>query len=879
VIALWLKGILARGSARLAGAIAGVALTVALIGALGAQVASSAATMTRQAIANVGVDWQVQLDRTADPSAVRAAIGHATATSALKRVWYADVAGFEASQNGTTQTTSAGKAVGLQAGYFDAFAAEVRWNVGAHGGALLFQQTAANLHAGVGDTIAVKRVGLPPVRVRVDGIVAMPDIDPFFQAIGLPPGAAPQAPPDNVLLLPERTWHALFDGQRVVRPDSVREQFHVRVAHDGLPSDPRAAYDVVSGKAHNVEARIAGSGIVGDNLAAKLLGAQADSLYARVLFVFLGLPGALLAVLLTFAVAASGATRRAREQALLRVRGASTAQLLNFAAVEAVVVALGGTIVGGAVVVLLDPAHAASYRGVVAGAAGAGFVLALAAVLVPAWIASRTTTVADARAAIGRPGAPFWERLYADVALLALAGVAFWQTASTGYQVVLAPEGVPQASVHYEAFLAPLLLWIGAALLVARLWRLALVRGRPLLRAALAGIAGRLADTVAATLARQQRIVTRGMLLAGLAFAFGVSTAVFNATYAAQSHVDAELTNGADVTITGSTAAPPSRELARFRAIPGVLAAEPMRHRYAFVGNDLQDLYGIDPRTIERATPMSDAFFGNGDARATLNTLANTPDGVLVSEETVQTYQLHTGDRLTLRLQNARTHQYVPVPFRFVGVSREFPTAPKDSFLVANASYVGRQTGTDAAEIVLLRTRPDAIASVAAASRRIAATLPGTTVTDIAQAQRQVGSSLTAVDLRALTALELFFAVVFVAASTGLMLVLGFSDRLRTFAVLSALGAKDAQLRAFLAGETAAIVVPGAFAGIALGFAIAQILVVVLTGVFDPPPTALTIPWLYLGGLLLAAAASSALAVAVVLRATRPAVTGALRGL
>jgi putative ABC transport system permease protein len=46
----------------------------------------------------------------------------------------------------------------------------------------------------------------------------------------------------------------------------------------------------------------------------------------------------------------------------------------------------------------------------------------------------------------------------------------FWRTAGTGYQIVLAPEGVPQTAVSYEAFLAPLGLWIGVALLTLRLW-------------------------------------------------------------------------------------------------------------------------------------------------------------------------------------------------------------------------------------------------------------------------------------------------------------------------------------------------------------------------------------------------------------------------
>src|SRR5262249_62166242 len=38
-------------------------------------------------------------------------------------------------------------------------------------------------------------------------------------------------------------------------------------------------------------------------------------------------------------------------------------------------------------------------------------------------------------------------------------------------------------------------------------------------------------------------------------------------------------------------------------------AVQPMMHRFAYVGNDLQDLFGINPRTIGTATPMSDAFF------------------------------------------------------------------------------------------------------------------------------------------------------------------------------------------------------------------------------------------------------------------------------
>ena len=45
----------------------------------------------------------------------------------------------------------------------------------------------------------------------------------------------------------------------------------------------------------------------------------------------------------------------------------------------------------------------------------------------------------------------------------------YWQASRNGYQLVLAPEGVPQVSVNWYALLAPVLGWIGAGLLIYRL--------------------------------------------------------------------------------------------------------------------------------------------------------------------------------------------------------------------------------------------------------------------------------------------------------------------------------------------------------------------------------------------------------------------------
>jgi putative ABC transport system permease protein len=365
---------------------------------------------------------------------------------------------------------------------------------------------------------------------------------------------------------------------------------------------------------------------------------------------------------------------------------------------------------------------------------------------------------------------------------------------------------------------------------------------------------------VAISLGRQRKLHTRGVVLVALACAFATSTAVFNTTYNAQSRVDAELTNGADVLVRGTSAAPAGSKLRELAALPSVVAAQPLQHRFAYVGTDLQDLYGIDPAHIGEATSMANAYFAGGDAAATLATLAAQPDAVLVSDETMHDFQLTPGDRLNLRIQSARDHHYHVVPFHFVGVVREFPTAPKDSFLVANAAYIAQQTGIDTAEIVLLRTNGDA-AAIAQSARAAVSMLPGVQVTDIGTTQHVMSSSLTAVDVRGLTALELLFAVLLVIGATGLVLGLSLVERRRTFAILAALGARANQLGAFIWSEGLLLLVGGIGIGIAVGFGVAQMLVALLTNVFDPPPETLTVPWAYLAILVSAAIISTGAAV------------------
>ncbi|GAB3845370.1 FtsX-like permease family protein [Dactylosporangium cerinum] len=866
---IWIAGLLRRRAARLLATAAGIATAVALLGTVGAFLGGAQASMTRRAVAPVDVDWQVHLDAGADPAAALAATrAEAGVTTALP-VRYAGTPALSNRTGGTVSTTGTAVVLGLPPGYRDTFPRQVRVLAGSGDGAVLAQQTAANLHAVPGTMLTVERPGLPAAEVTVTGIVDLPHADTLLATSG---GAT--APPDNVLLLPDAGFARLFDPLQATRPDLVSGQLHVRTARK-LPADPQRAYTAATGAARHLDATLAGAGHTVDNLGAALGAARSDAAYATVLFLFLATPGVVVAGLLTATVVAVAGPRRQREQALLRTRGATVRQVLTIAAAEAVVSGLAGAALGAGAAAALGTAVFGASGGPVwyLASGAAGLFIAAGAVLLPAWRALRTGSVTDARARGQVPAGrlPLALRLGLDVLALACAALILRVTTAHGYQVVLAPEGAPRISVDYWAFAGPALLWLGGALLAWRLVAAALRRGRAVLTALVRPVAGPLSGTVAATLHRRRHPIATATTLIACAVAFAVSTSVFTATYRQQAEVDARLTNGADVTVAAAPGSAPGGLTAVIGATPGVRHVETMQHRYAYVGADLQDLYAVRPGTVTAGAHLADAWFTGGSAAGLMHRLDLQPDGVLVSAETVLDFQLQPGDRLTLRVTDPRTGAQVPVAFHFLGVVNEFPTAPTDSFLVANQDYVTAQAGA-AADTHLVDTTGSDPAAVAAALRARVGTAAA--ITDITAGRALVGSSLTGVDLAGLTRIELGFALALAVAAAGLVLAVDLTERRRTFTILGVLRARPRHLAGFIAAEAAVVTVPALLLGAALGAGLAQILVATLSGVFDPPPDSPAVAWAYLAGVVAAIAGAVTVTVTVlVLRTRRPDLT------
>ena len=95
----------------------------------------------------------------------------------------------------------------------------------------------------------------------------------------------------------------------------------------------------------------------------------------------------------------------------------------------------------------------------------------------------------------------------------------------------------------------------------------------------------------------------------------------------------------------------------------------------------------------------------------------------------------------------------------------------------------------------------------------------------------------------------------------------------------AALGARARQLGAFAWSEATLVTLGGLALGAVIAAGLAIVLVKVLTGVFDPPPDTLSIPWGYLGAVTAVAVAAVILATSLILRALRRPRVEALRDL
>jgi uncharacterized repeat protein (TIGR01451 family) len=467
----------------------------------------------------------------------------------------------------------------------------VRQTAGSYsnGTVLLSPDAAQALGASLGSNVALTVPGrTAPLQLSVGGIADFSKADALFAARSADnQGEFIQVP--NVLVVPISTFGSILPGLKadaasnnpVLKTSPVLEA-DIRLDRSRLATDPTVAAVTTQGLKRSIERLAPGRVAVIDNLSDTLVAATSDSILAKVLFLFLGLPGVLVAAYLSRYAGGLLAQARRREQATLRARGAQPRHLVSDLTYTAFGVAVLGSALGLALGVattlaVLGPSalQTASPQSFLVSAAisvAAGVATTLLAVYLPGRRALAREAANERREMDAVAGPPVWLRMKLDLVLLAAAALVWIITNLAGGFRITPAEG-QSVSLSFYTLLAPLLAWLGITLLAVRvlLWgtsRIKVGGGRRM---------GRLTTgTLLRSVSRRSLALGSGVIALALAVAFGSSLALFIATYDAEKQADARFVIGSDIRVTPSALAQQSSDFASQLQVPGVSGVTPV---------------------------------------------------------------------------------------------------------------------------------------------------------------------------------------------------------------------------------------------------------------------------------------------------------------
>lgn len=625
-------------------------------------------------------------------------------------------------------------------------------------------------------------------------------------------------------------------------------EVHAQVRRDLLSENPTAARRTSGGVRRTIERAAPGQLTVIDNLTGSLNRARQDSTLATVLFMALGLPGALLAGYLAFYGGGLLAETERRERALLRSRGFGPAALTRAVAYQAVGIAVLGSAAG--VVLAMVAAGALFPPDVDPGdptvAIVFGTLVAVATTLLAIYLPGRRALrrdITEARQEVLDTDRPGWLRARLDLALLLV-------TVLISAVFVLTGGFKPKPSAHEESIasslwylLAPWSLWLGATLLVARGFFAASRR-----------LSGRDAPdfhthlvtrTLRRSITRRPGIVGSGIVTVGLAVAFGVSLAVFVATWHDQRLYDARFAIGSDIRVTiGLGQGVPADVEQRLR-VPGVEAVTTVAQvPDAVLGAEKLQLVAIDPTTFAGVAPLSSGFFTESNAPDAMEAMAADPGTGLVDEETADSFNLEEGDEVRLLVPSPSLGEPVLLTFRVVGAVVQFPGFPTGLDFVANLAAYQQATGVVSPSYYLLRTDGSEETNarvVADLEASLGADVPAR-ITTTAAAGNPDQSPIAGLSLTGLGRIEGFFMLLISSLGIIIFVAMVLVQRSGERAVMRALGLARRPLQAILLGEAVVVTAVSTVAGTVVGVPMAYMFLQVLRRIFIVPPSGLTYP-------------------------------------
>ncbi len=845
----------------------GLVLAVGLFSGILFFVDASARRMTQTAVAPVKVDMQVH-STLAKPNMapVINALQKEPFVTQVEPVIIADFTSL--SLPGSNQTTAAGKLFVLQPSYYHAFKAlRLLSGKADNSGVLISQAAANNLGITIGDTVAISFAQMaPPYQAKVSGIVDPTSASFLFSATNPAHAGEFNPMPYDIFITPKR-WQADLAAPLTNPPapsnantkpipaQKPQYELHVETNHSLLPSDPTKASIYVSTLRRRMEKQFPGEIKITNNLADALKKARSDILWAKLLFLFLGMPGVALAAYLSKYATDLLTGPQRREIGLLRSRGATPRQIMLTMGITSFLIALVGTIIGvlaglGTTAGLfgtaaIAPAALPLYTRSAFYAFVAGLLLTAVATYLPIRATLNSEISQERRQAEHEAKRPFWARSYLDVASLIIAAIIFWVTQKGGgFKPIEGAEGA-SLSLGFFVFLAPFFLWLGLTLMLSRVLAGGVSRGAGIIQGALRAIFGDLGNMAGKSITRRAPQIASAVVIVSLALSFGISLGIFIHTYQVQKAVDARYELGSDVKLTPASSHLQTASFAsKISKVPGVSAVTPIQRAQAYVGSSLQTVFGIDPRTYASAARPANSFFVGITAAQAMHNLAATPNGVLVSDELATAYDIRTGDPVIIRLPDTASSngKYVETRLKAVGIIRFFPTTQQNSFLVMNQTLMQQTTHNDKVNYFLIKTSGSPKVVAINLQNSIGKQIPIKTQ-DIDTAILASGSSMTSLNLRGLGSIELLYTVIIISLGLGIFLLAMIYERAREFGAMRALGSTASQMGRILWSESLTVGALSVLIGLVIGLILGRIFVSLLKVLYTIPPAGMAVPW------------------------------------
>jgi putative ABC transport system permease protein len=729
------------------------------------------------------------------------------------------------------------------------------------GSGLLSAEAARALAIGPGGVVQVRVPGMKePLDVRISGITDVSRAKSLFYSREGKQLEQFVYVRNSLIVGPEvfgKTIIPAFQNVSTAPGTVLRSQpileVDVFMDREPLDADPATALTQTKVVAEGVNAVAPSQDVLIDNISNALQVARDDARTAKRMFVFLGLPGALLAAILTSYAGGVLASALRREQAILRIRGANRRHLLRMHALRTLALATVGSILGVALglistaaVLSADALASASPGSLLLSAllgAGAGF-LATGVALYAAGRRAINGQISDERAQLASRK-PLWRLLGIDFLILAVVvGVEWYERRHGGFEGVRGSVYYGRAvSLQLHLVIVPIGIWLGGVLVLGRVVERVFAHlplpnghrfGRPL-----RGLLTR-------SMRRRSWAAASAVIMIGLIVALGTSVASFSASYNQAKARDARFVVGSDVRVTPSPISaldhPP--QYADKLQVPGIETVTPVVYGLnnalleSEVNEDAGNMAAIDPAAFKQMAPLIDTDFIGITAASAMDALAHQPGGVLLTEDLADTLDVEPGDEVQVLFARG-TQQQKLSELKVIGLFTRLPGFPEGVDALVNIQRQMELIPSTNATFFLANTTDPSGATL---GRVVAGLREGPGAADALQIDTRATtldkdqSSLAALNIRGLLTLDSAYALAMAATAITIFVFGLLLQRRREYVTLRAQGMRIGRIRSLIITESSCVVMVGAVVGALVGAAMAYFLVTVLQPLFVLSP-------------------------------------------